>query len=107
MLCGLFSSWESKDYSLVGVHRLLVVVASLIAERGLQSAWALVVEACRLSSCGTYAPLLPFWDQGLKLCLLHWQVDSLPLSHQGSPKNIFLSIVLNLQKNTDFQIPHI
>ena len=63
MLCGLFSSWESKDYSLVGVHRLLVVVVSLIAERGLQSAWALVVEACRLSSCGTYAPLLPsMWD---------------------------------------------
>ena len=24
--------------------------------------------------------------QGLNLCLLHWQVDSLPLSHQGSPK---------------------
>ena len=23
--------------------------------------------------------------QGLNLCLLHWQVDSLPLSHQGSP----------------------
>ena len=22
---------------------------------------------------------------GLNLCLLHWQVDSLPLSHQGSP----------------------
>ena len=26
-----------------------------------------------------------FLDQGLKLCLLHWQADSLPLSHQGSP----------------------
>ena len=25
--------------------------------------------------------------QGLNTHLLHWQVDSLPLSHQGSPKN--------------------
>ena len=26
-----------------------------------------------------------FLDQGLNTCLLHWQVDSLPMSHQGSP----------------------
>ena len=26
-----------------------------------------------------------FPTQGLNLCLLHWQADSLPLSHQGSP----------------------
>ena len=26
-----------------------------------------------------------FLDQGLNLYLLHWQADSLPLSHQGSP----------------------
>ena len=26
-----------------------------------------------------------FPDQGLNLCLLHWQGDSLPLSPQGSP----------------------
>ena len=26
-----------------------------------------------------------FPDQGSNLCLLHWQADSLPLSHQGSP----------------------
>ena len=26
-----------------------------------------------------------FSSQGLNLCLLHWQTDSLPLSHQGSP----------------------
>ena len=24
-------------------------------------------------------------DQGLNLCFLHWQADSLPLEHQGSP----------------------
>ena len=26
-----------------------------------------------------------FLDQGLNLCLLHQQADSLPLSHQGNP----------------------
>ena len=26
-----------------------------------------------------------FLTQGLNPCLPHWQVDSLPLSHQGSP----------------------
>ena len=29
-----------------------------------------------------------FPDQGLNLCLLHWQVDSLSLNHQGSPEKL-------------------
>ena len=32
--------------------------------------------------------------QGLNPCLLHWQVDSLSLSHQGSPVIYFFSIFL-------------
>ena len=36
------------------------------------------------SACGI------FLDQGSNLYLLHWQVDSLPLSHQGSPEKKFL-----------------
>ena len=31
-----------------------------------------------------------FLDQGLNLCLLHWQADSLALSHQGSPYSVIL-----------------
>ena len=27
-----------------------------------------------------------FLDQGLDLCALYWQADSLPLSYQGSPQ---------------------
>ena len=42
----------------------------------------LVVVAHRLS-CSTVCGIFP--DQGLNLCVLHWQVDSLLLSHQGSP----------------------
>ena len=30
--------------------------------------------------------------QRLKLCNLHWQVDSLPLSHQGSPLSVFEAV---------------
>ena len=41
------------------------------------------------SSCGAQAWLLcsicNLLDQGLNLCPLHWQVDSYPLYHQGSP----------------------
>ena len=64
-----------------------------------------------LSSCGTGAPQLQlpgsraqvmalrlsrsracgiFPDQGSNPCLLHWQVDSFPLSHQESPSFILL-----------------
>ena len=32
-----------------------------------------------------------FPDQGSNPCPLHWQVDSLPLSHQGSPRGIDLN----------------
>ena len=37
-----------------------------------------------LETCGI------FLAQGSNLCLLHWQVNSLPLSHQGSPIVIFV-----------------
>ena len=38
-----------------------------------------------------------FLTQGLNLCLLgllHWQVDSLPLSHQGSLKQLYFNVEL-------------
>ena len=34
-------------------------------------------------SCSAACRIFP--DQGSNPCLLHWQVNSLPLSHQGSP----------------------
>ena len=38
-------------------------------------------------SCSTACGI--FLDQGLNSCLLHWQSNSLTLSHQGSPKIYF------------------
>ena len=34
-------------------------------------------------------------NPGTKLCLLHWQVDSLPLIHQGSPCLFLLLLLLS------------
>ena len=39
----------------------------------------------RSAACGIFP------DQGSNPCPLHWQADSQPLHHQGSPKEIFLS----------------
>ena len=48
----------------------------------------------RLRSCGSQAERsCSMWDppdRGSNPCLLHWQADSLPLSHQGSPTVSFL-----------------
>ena len=72
---------------------------SLIAEHGLQGVRASVVAASRLEStsstvmmrgltCSEACGIFP--HQGLNPRLLHWQADSLPLSHQGSPVKLFL-----------------
>ena len=48
-----------------------------------------VVVAHRLS-CSEVCGVFP--DQEWNPCLLHWQVDSLPLSHQGSPPSLFWNL---------------
>ena len=55
--------------------------ASVVAVPGLQSTNSVAV-ALGLSSSAARGF---FPDQGLNLCLLYWQVDSLPLNHQRSP----------------------
>ena len=63
-----FLSCVEQGYSLVVVLRLLIVMASLIGVHGL--------------SCPAACEIFP--DQGLKLCSLYWQVDSLRVDHQES-----------------------
>ena len=98
------SSWSvslvvgSGGYSLVAVHGLLIAVASLVVcgaqasvvvAHGLVSCGLRVLEhglsscvAHRLS-CSTVCGIFP--GQGSNLCPLHWQMNSYPWSHQGSP----------------------
>ena len=54
---------EMRGYSLVVVLRLLIVVASPVAENGLQGARVSAVAACELSSCGSWA-----LEHGLRYC---------------------------------------
>ena len=71
--------------------RFFIAVASLVALHGLWGVKASGVAALRLwssgsvdvlhgLSCSAAHGILP--GQRLDLCLLHWQADSLPLSHQ-------------------------
>ena len=87
LLRGLPLVAASRGCSPVTVRGLLRAVASLVAEHGHQSSGSVVVahglhcpEACGI-----------FPDQGSNMCLLHWQADSLPLSHQGTQCPVFIT----------------
>ena len=81
-----FSSCGKWGPLFIAVRGPLTIVASLVAEHRLQTR--------RLSSCGSRtccsAARGIFPDQGSNPCLLHWQADSQPLRHQGSPKIIII-----------------
>ena len=85
------SAWASHPGGFSGARRFqwLQHRGSVVAAPGLYSAGS-VVGAHRLScsvACGI------FLDQGFNPCLLHWQADSLPLSHQGSlPRQTFKEV---------------
>ena len=62
----------SGGYSPVAVQGLLIVVASLVAEHGLQARGSVVVVhglSCPVA-CGNFP------KQGSNLYFLHWQADS-------------------------------
>ena len=99
-----FSSCIKQELHLVMVLRLLISVASLVAESRF--------EVCRLSvvaACGVYSPdsvvvvhrlscsmacdIFP--DQGSNLCPLHWQADSHPLYHKRSPLNVWICLYVS------------
>ena len=95
---------ESRGYSLVAVRGLLTGGASLVSEDrlcGLQWSWHVgsVVACPGLQSTGSIVVVHRlsfseacgiFLDRRLNPHLLHRQVDSLPLSHQGSPHFLYL-----------------
>ena len=90
---GFYLAAGSRSYSIIAVHRLLTAVTSLVAAHGLWGTRALTPVVSRLQSTGSVVVVHGlscsttcgvFMAQGYNPCLLHWQVDSLPLSHQGS-----------------------
>ena len=93
-LFGLFSSCIERRLPIIAMRRVLIVVTPLVAVHRLQGVRASVVMAHRLG-CSVSCGIFP--DQGLNLCLLHWQVDSLPVSHQGSPSLLTSMHILYLE----------
>ena len=95
--------WQAGAALAAGFRLLLVAVASRCGAQPL-GAWASVLPTRGLSRRGSRAPAHRlrscgprlscsaargiFPGQGSDPWLLHWQVDSLPLSHQGSPRNM-------------------
>jgi len=97
LCCAGFSPVVVNSYSLVVVRGLLIAGASLVQHKrrayvasiaeahGLCIAGSTVVTQ-RLS-CSAACGIFPIKDQNL--CLLHWQAEFLPLSHQGKPVCVF------------------
>ena len=84
-----FSTYGKRGPLFIVVRGPLTIVASLVAEHRLRRAGSVVV-AHGLSCSAAYGI---FPDQGSNPCPLHWQADSQPLRHQGSPPKVFLSWV--------------
>ena len=85
---------ERWGRSPMAVCEPLAGAASPVAKHGLQGTLPSAAVAPGLWSTGSAVVVYGFNrsvvygilpDQGLNSCLLQWQADSLPLSHQGSP----------------------
>ena len=77
---------QCSDF-LVGEHKLQLTRAPVVVARRVQSVGSLVVA--HQLSCPKACGIFP--DQGWNPCLLHGHADSLPLSHQVSPRTILIT----------------
>ena len=99
------ASCSEWGYSLLGVCRLPIVVASLVVDSRLQAHrlqklpdTGSVVVAHGLI-CSVTCGIFP--GQESNLCRLHWQADSHPLYHQGSPKLLFREMKILFWKESE------
>ena len=92
---GFYLVGASGVFSSCGA-RLLAAVASPCGKAWVPGRTGLVAAAPRLQSTGSVVTAhelgssWPVESSGMEPCLLHWQEDSSPLSHQGSPGCYFL-----------------
>ena len=82
---GLSPVAASGDHSSSPCADLSVSRPLLLRSTGSRRAGSVVVahRPNRSAACGIFP------DQGSNPCPLHWQADSQPLRHQGSPRNVF------------------
>ena len=88
-----FSSCGKRGPRFIAVRGPLTIAASLVGSTGSRYAGSVVV-AYR-PSCAVACGIFP--HQGSNPRPLHWQVDSQPLRHQGSPaSSLFISLLRDL-----------
>ena len=110
-----FSGCRERRLLCVVVHSSLTAAASRCGAQ-VPGAHAAAVEAPGLRewaqelwfadfSCSMLCGIFP--DQGSNLCPLHWQVDSYPLHHWGSPSGClsFLFFVHSFFSNSYISLP--
>ena len=82
-----FSSCVKWGPLFIAVRGPLIIVASLLQSTGSRCAGSVILA--HGPSCSAARGIFP--DQGSNPCPLHWQADSQPLRHQGSPIPHFLN----------------
>ena len=83
-----FSGCGKQGPLFIAVRGPLTIAASLVGSTGSRRADSVVVA--HGPSCSAACGIFP--DQGLIPCPLHWQADSQPLRHHGSPTVIFFKL---------------
>ena len=98
-LCWVFVSMRglspvaaSGDHSSAWCAGLSLSQPLLLRSRGSRHSGSVVVA--HGPSCSVASGIFP--DQGSNPCPLHWQADSQPLRHQGSPKACFFELYTNV-----------
>ena len=84
---GLSPVVASGGHSLSRCAGLSLLRPLLLRSTGSRRAGSVI--AAHGPSCSAARGIFP--DQGSNPCPLHWQADSQPLRHQGSPKSVFLT----------------
>ena len=96
--CKVLLQWllvlQSTCSSVSGLQELQHM-GSLVAAHRLWKSRS-VISVYRIC-CSTVRGI--FLDQGSNLCLLHWQPNSYPLDHQGSPPTILMFTLLRFKSS--------
>ena len=96
LLCGLSSSRGASRSHCVGFS---CCGAWTLGWAGFSSCGTRTLVVAHGLRCSATFRIFP--DQGSNLCLLYWQVNSLPLNHQGSPCSYFIYINLKIVWNVN------
>ena len=87
-----FSSCGKREPLFISVHALRLSLSRPLLLRSTGSRRTGSVIVAHRPSCSVACGIFP--DQGSNPCPLHWQADSQPLRHQGSPPSLLITLSL-------------